>query len=269
MSNGVAIPQYDVVISFAGEDRNIAENIANGLVLKGINTFYDKYEKANLWGKDLYSHLTKVYRDDSKYCLMMISENYAKKQWTNHERKAAQSRAFNENREYILPLKLDDASVEGVLDTTGYLDFRKETIEEIVNLLRDKVQTYNKEHGIKAEIIRVEDVFRKQNIKPKNGAEISDADMTTDCPTCGDSQLLSQAKITLDNDDTIYDCKNGCQPIVVVSRPGLVAWPGRGYRLGDYVVRNAGNIQISIDKAKPKVLIPASPAALMKTRPSE
>ena len=83
--------------------------------------FYDEYAEAELWGKDLYVHLTKVYRDESKFCLMLLSTDYAKKQWTSHERRAAQARAFSENREYILPLRLDDSEIEGVLDTTGYI----------------------------------------------------------------------------------------------------------------------------------------------------
>ena len=55
------MPTYDVVISFAGEDREIAAAIASNLVIRGINVFYDEYEQANLWGKDLYVHLTKVF----------------------------------------------------------------------------------------------------------------------------------------------------------------------------------------------------------------
>lgn len=51
---------YDVVIPFAGEDRSVAESIASNLITSGINVFYDEYEQANLWGKDLYAHLTKI-----------------------------------------------------------------------------------------------------------------------------------------------------------------------------------------------------------------
>ena len=258
------IPIYDVAISFAGEDRELAEELASGLVIKGINVFYDKYEEANLWGKDLYDHLIKVYRDDSKYCLMLISEHYAAKQWTSHERKAAQSRAFSENQEYILPLRIDDTAVDGVLDTVGFIDARSRTTEELVELIVEKIQAYNKAHKITYAIVKVEDVFKKENIKPKNGRDIKDSDMLTWCPTCKTKQLLSEATISLDNDDTVYTCKNNCQKIVVVSRPGLVGWPGRGYRIGDYVIRNAMDILITIASGKPKVLIPASKAALMK-----
>ncbi|MBT5927332.1 MAG: TIR domain-containing protein [Verrucomicrobia bacterium] len=111
---------YDIAISFAGEDRTIADTIANDLREGGIRIFYDAFEKADLWGKDLYEHFIRVYKDSSKYCLMLLSEAYTKKLWTSHERKAAQARAFTESKEYILPLRLDDSPVDSILCTTGY-----------------------------------------------------------------------------------------------------------------------------------------------------
>jgi TIR domain len=257
---------YDVAISFAGEDRLAAGDIASGLVLKGLNVFYDEYVEADLWGKDLYVHLTQVYRNDSKFCLMLISDSYAAKQWTNHERRAAQSRAFSENREYILPLRLDDAQIDGILDTTGYIDFRKKTVEEITELIVKKVRAFNAQNGIAYVIVRAEEVFKNAGISGPNGSTFSDANFQTDCPTCQTKQRLSEAPISLDNDDTVYSCKNGCQPIVAISRPGIVAWPGRGYRVGAHVIRNAADIFVLSAGMKP-VLIPAAKAALMKVRP--
>lgn len=258
---------YDVAISFAGEDRLVAGDIASGLVLKGLNVFYDEYVEADLWGKDLYVHLTKVYRDDSKFCLMLVSDSYAAKQWTNHERRAAQSRAFSENREYILPLRLDDAQIDAILDTTGYIDFRKKTVEEVVELVVAKVRTFNVQNGIAYVIFRAEEVFKNAEIRSPNGVAFSDANFQTECPTCKTRQNFSEAPVTLDNDDTVYSCKNGCQPIAVISRPGIVAWPGRGYRLGTHVIRNAADIFVSTAGMAVPVLIPASQAALMKVRP--
>ena len=258
---------YDVVISFAGEDRSIAEAIASGLVTKGINVFYDEYEQPNLWGKDLYSHLTNIYRDQSKYCLMIISKSYAKKQWTNHERKAAQARAFRENSEYILPLRLDDAPVEGLLDTVGYIDYRTTPTEKVVELIVEKVYQYNKEHGIKYEIVKAEEVFARQKVTLPGGRAIRDSDMITKCPTCKAEQALSEATLSLDEDNTIYTRKNGCQPVAVISRPGIVAWPGRGYRIGEFVIRNAEDIRIKTEDMVATLLIPASKAALMKKKP--
>ena len=261
------MPNYDIVISFAGEDREVAEAIASNLVLKGINIFYDEYEQANLWGKDLYVHLTKIYRDESKFCLMIISESYAKKQWTNHERKAAQARAFQENSEYILPLKLDDAEIEGISGTTGYIDYRQAPLEKVIDLLSDKITQYNQDHNISYNIVSAESVF-KNAIDFKGGQPYRDKDLVTACPACNEGQNLSESTISLDDDNTIYTCKNGCQPLVVISRPGMVAWPGRGYRLKDYVIRNIRDITIKTEDMRMSLVIPASQAALMKTRPS-
>lgn len=260
--------KYDVVISFAGEDREVAKEIAANLVLKGINVFYDEYEKANLWGKDLYVHLTKVYKDDSKFCLMLLSDSYSKKQWTSHERKAAQARAFVENQEYILPLRLDDTEIDGILGTSGYIDLRNTEMEEIINLITEKVQKYNKDNKIEYEIVQVEDVFKKQSIGPKGKLPIKDKHCKTICPNCRTEQKLSECTISLDNDETIYTCKNGCQPLVVIGRPGIVAWPGRGYRLGADVIRNAQDIIIKTEEMKVPIVLSARTAALMKKKPN-
>jgi len=261
------MPTYDIAISFAGEDRPVAEKLASFLVTKGLNIFYDEYEQANLWGKDLYVHLSKIYKDESKYCLMLISEHYAKKQWTNLERRAAQARAFTENSEYILPLRLDDAPVDGILDTVSFLDYRKITEEKVVDAVVQKVRSYNKIHGITYDLVKVEDIFVKQGIGPKGGRSIRDSDMTTACPACGTTQLLSEAVLSLDEGETVYTCRNGCQPMVVVGRPGVVAWQGRGYRLGDHVVRNVRDIIIKTEDIGKAIVINASKAALMKKRP--
>lgn len=131
---------YDIAISFAGEDRTIAQSIAEKLLKEGIKVFYDSYEKATLWGKDLYEHLNDVYKNKAKYCLMIISHNYQDKQWTDHERKAAQARAFSQNKEYILPLKLDDTEIPGLNETIGYVDFRTSNSDEVVMLLKSKLK---------------------------------------------------------------------------------------------------------------------------------
>src|SRR5690606_39046207 len=215
----------------------------------------------------LYAHLTKIYRDESKFCLMIISEDYAKKQWTNHERKAAQARAFQENSEYILPLRLDDTEIDGILGTTGYIDFRRKSVECVIDLLAEKVIQYNNKHGIAYEIVKAETDFQRA-IDFKGNRPFHDSDMNTECPACSTQQRLSEATLSLDSDDTIYTCKNGCQPLVVISRPGIVAWPGRGYRLQNYVIRNVRDITIKTESMGMPMLIPASKAALMKVRPS-
>ena len=134
--------RYDVAFSFAGEDREIVQELADILISKGVKVFYDKYEKSTLWGKNLYDYLSILYSERANYCVMVISKNYKDKLWTNHERKAAQSKAFKSNKEYILPLRLDSTEITGILDTTGYIYYSDDTPENICNLIIEKINNY-------------------------------------------------------------------------------------------------------------------------------
>ena len=82
--------EYDVALSFAGEDRQHVEALAELLEKNGYKVFYDKYERAQLWGKNLYTHLSSVYKDKARYCVTFLSEHYARKLWANHELENAQ-----------------------------------------------------------------------------------------------------------------------------------------------------------------------------------
>ncbi len=133
---------YDIVFSFAGEDRTFVREIVTRLEVKNIKYFYDEDEKVNLWGKDLSIHLDKIYQHSAKYCILIISENYKKKIWTNHELKSALARAVKEkNKEYILPIRLDDTEIEGIRHTLGFIDAKKESIENIVKLIIKKINS--------------------------------------------------------------------------------------------------------------------------------
>jgi len=98
---------YDVALSFAGEDREYVNQVAGVLNELGIRVFYDKYEQVDLWGKNLYVYLDTIYRNSAKYCEMFVSKYYKEKLWTNHERESAQARAFAQSEEYLLLKNLE------------------------------------------------------------------------------------------------------------------------------------------------------------------
>jgi hypothetical protein len=131
--------EYDVALSFAGEDRPYVNMVAEQLVSRGISLFYDKYEEANLWGKDLYEHFIEVYRNNARYTVVFISNAYHTKMWANHERRAAQSRALEEAREYILPARFDDIEIPGILPTAGFIDLRTHSPAEVAVLICEKL----------------------------------------------------------------------------------------------------------------------------------
>lgn len=112
---------YDVVLSFAGEDREYVEECADILTALGIKVFYDSYEQDALWGKDLYTFLADIYSNKARYAIVFISQHYVKKCWTKHEFKFINERMFNSETEYLLPVFLDDTKLCGIPETQGYL----------------------------------------------------------------------------------------------------------------------------------------------------
>jgi hypothetical protein len=135
--------EYDIAFSYAGEDRNYVEKVAIYLKANNVRVFYDRFEEVNLWGKNLYTYLSGIYKDQAEFTVMFISKDYAKKLWTNHERESAQARAFKENKEYILPARFDSTEIPGVLGTTGYIDLTKYLPEEFGLLICKKINLNN------------------------------------------------------------------------------------------------------------------------------
>lgn len=112
---------YDIALSFAGEDREFVEKCAEILRSLNVNVFYDNYEKHILFGKDLYFYLADLYHNRAKFAAVFISKSYKEKLWTNHELEFITERRFKQKDEYLLPIKLDDTNIEGIPSTVGYI----------------------------------------------------------------------------------------------------------------------------------------------------
>ena len=113
--------EFEIDLSFAGYDGGYGNQVANLSRDSGVKVFYDIFEEDNLWGKNLYDHLSDAYQNKVLYTILFISEHYARKLWTNYERQAMQARAFQEHQEYILPARSDDTPIPSVLPAIGYV----------------------------------------------------------------------------------------------------------------------------------------------------
>src|SRR2546421_12590580 len=65
--------EFEVALSFAGEDRSHASKLANILRRRGVKVFFDEYEKHTLWGKNLYIHLSEIYQNKARYINAMYN----------------------------------------------------------------------------------------------------------------------------------------------------------------------------------------------------
>src|SRR5207247_2702591 len=53
--------EYDVALSFAGEDRDYVARVAAALQAAGTRVFYDKFEEVRLGGRDVPERLPHLY----------------------------------------------------------------------------------------------------------------------------------------------------------------------------------------------------------------
>lgn len=158
------MPKYDLAISFAGEQRKLAESLARRLDASGYAVFYDEFEQAHLWGGDLSVVLGDVYEKQARHCLVIVSAEYVSKKWTNLERQNAISRFMQDRTDYILCLKTDETSLPGLPQVVGYVSLKELGESKVYNLLLQKLGPPNHDNrishlsdsdqGLAADIIR-------------------------------------------------------------------------------------------------------------------
>lgn len=157
--------EFEVALSFAGEQRPYVETVATQLSQMGIKYFYDNHQQINLWGKNLIKYLDEIYYKKSKYCVMFISKEYYSKTWTVHESESAEERNlyfkdFEEYQQYILPVKFDDTKIPGVKDSWGYINANTTTPEELANMIYTKVKGCEYQSDNNAlQIISLDDLY--------------------------------------------------------------------------------------------------------------
>lgn len=130
--------RYDVAISFAGEDRDTARDIASELKKLDLSVFFDEDE--NLLGEDLSTYLADVYSRNSESVLLLISSSYVQKAWTRYERRHAFATALNKtDGPYVLPIRLDESVVEELPETVAYLSIPPDTPETVAQAVANKL----------------------------------------------------------------------------------------------------------------------------------
>ena len=141
--------EYDVAVSFASEDRAAADELVRLLAERGIQVFRDEYNAANAqgWGKDVLDHLVNLYARKARYCVMLVSTHYPLKTWTHAERTSAHERALRDAEQFILPVQLDDRPVPGMAQAAGYMDLREHPVEELAEVLREKLRENESRSG--------------------------------------------------------------------------------------------------------------------------
>lgn len=134
--------EYDVAVSFAGEDRVRVTALVTALEARGIEVFYDFNESARLWGKDLELELAQIYAQEARFMVLCLSSNYPVKDWTRFELEIGKRASKKRPSEYLLPLHLssDIPGIVGLNDTVGFQRmFAQGDVDRIAELILAKI----------------------------------------------------------------------------------------------------------------------------------
>lgn len=83
--------------------------------------------------------MSDVYARDACWCLVLVSDAYINKPWTNLERQNVLHRFMHERAGYLLCLRLDGSRLPGLPEVVGYLDYSGRTEEEVYGLLLQRL----------------------------------------------------------------------------------------------------------------------------------
>lgn len=139
--------EYDVALSFASANKSTAEKLGDLCTANDITVFLDEYTGAEPWGENVVDHLVNLSARKARCCVLLISQHYPLKRWTEAEQTSVQERALRDPNEYIILLRLDDVDVPGLTTAISYTDIDEHSVEHVVGLLKDKLTQLRSQSG--------------------------------------------------------------------------------------------------------------------------
>jgi RES domain-containing protein len=112
---------YIVALSFAGEQREYVQDVADYLRRHGVGVFFDAYELARLAGRDLETELKTIYGTQSSCTVVFVSDAYKRKQWAQLELRCALE-ASREGQAILVPVRLEDTDLAELPSTISYVN---------------------------------------------------------------------------------------------------------------------------------------------------
>ena len=103
--------QFEVALSFAGENRELAEHIADALTSLDVLVFYDAMFEANFPGKAWSGQFEELFKHESRFVVCILDKHHLTKIWPTFEREHFAPRVKDGS---VIPIFLDDTKFPGI-----------------------------------------------------------------------------------------------------------------------------------------------------------
>lgn len=115
--------EYDFAISFAGENRGLAREIAQQLSLLDAHVFFDENFEVNFLGGAWSAQFERIFGRDSRLVVCLLDKHYREKIWPTFERECFLPRVPDGD---VIPIYLDDTTFVGISRDVIGIDFRRD-----------------------------------------------------------------------------------------------------------------------------------------------
>ncbi|EON75632.1 hypothetical protein ADIS_4035 [Lunatimonas lonarensis] len=113
--------EFEIAISFAGENRQLAKYIAEQLDSIDVSVFLDEHYEANYLGKAWSKEFERIFIEDSNLVICLLDQNHRDKIWPTFERDCFKKRIPNAE---VIPVFLDDTVFNGIPEDIVGIKFK-------------------------------------------------------------------------------------------------------------------------------------------------
>lgn len=134
--------RFKVALSFPGVKRAYIGEIVQELKrrLPRGSIFYDRDFTDELAVPNLDTLLQKIYLENSDLVVVFLCSEYEQKQWCGLEWRAIREHIKNRRDQTVMFMRFDDASVQGVFSTDGYVDLRNFNPTEAAGFIANRIR---------------------------------------------------------------------------------------------------------------------------------
>ncbi|MGW4529218.1 TIR domain-containing protein [Amycolatopsis sp. NPDC004378] len=164
--------EYDIAVSFSGEQRAYVELVVRACQERGMKVFYDADEAVRLWGTNVIPQLRRIFGGvAARYVVPFLSREYLAGPYPMDELSAAMRADVERGGGYLLPILLDDVEVPAdVVDPAViYLQAGGRTPDQLADVIVEKAGMRRQRcraHGDGSQVVRNAAGVRLPRIAP-------------------------------------------------------------------------------------------------------
>jgi len=139
-----------VALSFAEQEKEIASQIASGLIEHNIQVVSEisLEDKISVWGKPFYEVIDRKFNSSVEYCIALLTEHYYRQNWNGYYKERLIQNII-EREGFVLPVIIDNNRlIPEILKSRSPIRIKRDEFQTVIDSFIRKISvTENIRHG--------------------------------------------------------------------------------------------------------------------------